>query len=195
MTIPDIADLAPIAPLESERLLLREVEKGDLADMLEVHSSDLVTRFLPYGTWHCLADAEAWHERVLNRRAAGSALQFSIVRRSDERVIGTSLLFNFHPDSARAELGYVLGQAAWGQGYMQESLATLLQFAFTQLQLNRIEAEVDVRNAASNRCLRHLGFTHEGLLRQRWINKGEVKDTNIYSLLREEWRKSPLSLA
>ena len=43
------------------------------------------------------------------------------------------------------------------------------------------------RNPASARLLQRLGFSREGLLRQRWVSKGEAKDVEIYGLLRDEW--------
>ena len=178
-------------PLHSERLIVRTVEEFDLPALLEIHAVDEVTRFLPYTTWRTLADAQAWYERAMRHHAEGSALQFVVVANHSGSVIGTCLLFRFEPASARAEIGYVLGQRHWGCGYMREALTTLLAFAFNELALRRLEAEVDPRNAASDRLLRSLGFTHEGLLRQRWVMKGEVKDANVYGLLRHEWSSAP----
>ena len=50
-----------------------------------------------------------------------------------------------------------------------------------------MEAEVDPRNARSAQLLLRLGFTKEGLLRQRWITKGLATDVEVYGLLRHEW--------
>ena len=91
-----------------------------------------------------------------------------IVDRAAAVAIGTCLLFRFDEGSERAELGYVLGRAHWGRGLMREALGGLLDRAFTTMGLRRIEAEVDVRNASSSRLLARLGFTREGVLRQRW---------------------------
>jgi RimJ/RimL family protein N-acetyltransferase len=97
------------------------------------------------------------------------------------------LLFNIHKDSARAEIGYTLDRAHWSQGYMGEALRALLGHAFGPLGLNRIEADIDPRNASSARTLERLGFKAEGLLRDRWIVSGETSDSAIYGLLRREW--------
>ena len=53
-----------------------------------------------------------------------------------------------------------------------------------------LEAEVDPLNQASSRVLEILGFTREGLLRKRWIDKGAAHDTIIYGLLSDEWHTS-----
>ncbi|MFN2369802.1 MAG: GNAT family N-acetyltransferase, partial [Candidatus Krumholzibacteriia bacterium] len=87
----------------------------------------------------------------------------------------------------RAELGYGLRADAWGQGYAAEAVGELLRFGFTELALHRVEADVDPRNEASVRLLERLGFTREGLLRERWIVEEEISDAAFYGLLRREW--------
>jgi ribosomal-protein-alanine N-acetyltransferase len=71
---------------------------------------------------------------------------------------------------------------------MHEALSALLDYAFTELDLNRIEADTDPRNARSTRLLERLGFSKEGLFRERCIVDGEVSDSAMYGLLRREWR-------
>ena len=117
-------------------------------------------------------------------------MQFVVVEKHSNVVVGACLLFHFDEASALAEIGNVLGQRHWGRGYMREALALLCAFAFDELSLRRLEAQVDPRNLASDRLLLRLGFTKEGMLRQRWIMKGEVQDGNIYGLLRHEWPHS-----
>jgi len=178
--------IAP-APIETERLAVRLVLESDLPALMEVNSDEAVTALLPYATWRSAADAEAWLARMRDIEATGLAFQFVVVLKSAERAIGTCLLFRFDEGSARAELGYALGRAYWGQGFMREALTALLDSAFGTMGLRRLEAEVDTANAPSARLLQRLGFTNEGLLRQRWMTNGKAKDVEVYGLLRNEW--------
>jgi len=182
--------IAP-APIETERLTIRLVLDSDLPALMEVNSNEEVTALLPYPTWRSAQDAEAWLHRMRGIEATGLALQFVVVLRSAETAIGTCLLFRFDEGSARAELGYALGRAHWGQGFMQEALNALLGSAFATMGLRRLEAEVDTANVSSARLLQRLGFTKEGLLRQRWVTKGKAKDVEMYGLLRNEWLAGP----
>jgi len=168
-------------------LLVQLVTESDLPALFEINSSEEVTALLPYARWESMADAEAWFRRMQGMRDTGLALQFVVVSKSTGAAIGTCLLFRFEEASARAELGYVLGRAHWGQGLMREALQTLVGCAFGSMGLRRLEAEVDTRNRSSARLLLTLGFTKEGLLRQRWVSKGAAKDVEIYGLLRDEW--------
>ncbi len=178
---------APAKEIESERLLIRLVAESDLPALLEVNSSAEVTALLPYARWQTMADAEAWLRRMEGIQATGLALQFVVADKSSSRAIGTCLLFRFEEGSARAELGYALGRDHWGRGVMHEALVALVGHGFTEMGLRRLEAEVDTRNRPSARLLLRLGFTKEGLLRQRWITKGEAKDVEMFGLLRDEW--------
>lgn len=70
---------------------------------------------------------------------------------------------------------------------MHEALTALINFGFEELDLNRIEADIDPRNEASLRSVERLGFIHEGHLRARWIVDAEISDSSIYGLLRRDW--------
>ena len=177
---------APIV-IESSRLIVRPVEERDLPALLAVNGDDEVTRFLPYASWRSLADGRAWLERMSVLGARGESAQFVIIERESGLGIGTCLLFRYEEGSARAEMGYVLGRKYWGRGIMNDALTALISCAFGAYSLRRIEAEVDPRNTSSARLLEKLGFTREGLLRQRWVDKGIVHDTHIFGLLRDEW--------
>jgi RimJ/RimL family protein N-acetyltransferase len=71
---------------------------------------------------------------------------------------------------------------------MQEALAALIDYGFTTLNLNRIEADIDPLNAASAKTLLRQGFVKEGFLRERWIVNGVKSDTEIFGLLASEWQ-------
>ena len=71
---------------------------------------------------------------------------------------------------------------------MHEALETLIAFGFTEMNLNRIEADVDPRNARSALSLERLAFQKEGHLRERWIVGDEVCDSLVCGLLLSEWK-------
>jgi RimJ/RimL family protein N-acetyltransferase len=71
---------------------------------------------------------------------------------------------------------------------MTEALSALLDYAFGPMQLRRLEADIDPRNARSMRLVDRLGFRQEGLLRERWNVAGEIQDTAFHGLLAREWQ-------
>ncbi len=122
----------------------------------------------------------------------GDSLCLGIELADTHALVGTCTLFAFHPSNRRAEIGYALASAQWGRGYMNEALVRLVSYAFDDLGLHRLEADIDPANAASERTLLRLGFVHEGLLRERWIVGDTISDSAVYGLLHRDWtRREP----
>lgn len=176
--------------LRTPRLLLRPLRESDGPALFGIHSDPRVARYLSRPPWTTIDQAL---ELIANDQpaiAAGEYLRLGIEQTEAAALIGDCSLFNLAAESRRAELGYSLGADAWGNGYMVEALQALLSFAFKDLDLNRLEADIDPRNAASARTLQRLGFNREGRLRERWIVAGEVSDSDLYGLLRSDWQSA-----
>ena len=178
---------ASFPTLATERLELRASTPADVDPLFAIFSDPEVTRYWSTPPMQSRAEAEAMVERWATHLAAGSGLSWVVCRREDGQVLGTCSLFHFHEQNDRAEIGYGLGRQFWGQGYMHEALNALFAFAFGDMDLRRLEADTDPRNAPSIRALERLGFAREGLLRERWVVDGVVSDTLLLGLLRSEW--------
>ena len=183
MTIMKFAKL----PLETARLVLRPLEPGDAEDLYTIFSDPKVARYGSSPAWTSIDEANAFIQRAITACQDGSSLRLGLVRREDRRLIGQCTLFSISEQNRRAEIGYTMASDAWGHGFMDEALRALIDYGFGVLNLIRIEADIDPRNAASARSLERLGFGFEGLMRNRWIVAGEVSDTSFYGLLREQW--------
>ena len=182
-----MADFARLT-LRTDRLLLRPLRDADAPAIFAIRSDPVVMRYASSLPLTSLDQAEAFIARDTEGMAAGETLRLGLQRLEDDTLIGTCILFHLNAQCRRAEVGYELRRDAWGHGYMHEALVALLHFGFTELQLNRVEADIDPRNIASAKSLERLGFTREGLLRQRWIVDGEVSDSALYGLLFSDWQ-------
>ena len=85
-----------------------------------------------------------------------------------------------------AELGYWLAVPWWGKGIMTKAVKDICQEAFRAFDIVRIYAEPFARNTGSCRVLEKAGFTLEGTLRRSVYKGGEILDSRVYALLREE---------
>ena len=182
------SDPFPAIHLESQRLTLRLLAEPDVPALFSIFSNAEVMRYWTYPPFNGIAQAGQMLSDIQEGYQSGKFLQLGIQRRSDQALVGTCTLHNVHRPSRRAEIGYVLGRPYWGQGYMDEALHLLISYAFDQLALNRLEADIDPRNAASERTLQRLGFRKEGHMRERWIVNGEKSDTGFYGLLQSDWQ-------
>ncbi len=173
--------------LLTPRLRLRPLTEADADALFAVFSDPAVMRYWSTPPW---AERQQALDLVSRDQAAhrrGEYLRLGIEPREGGAVLGTCTLFSWQRSNRRAELGYGLARAAWGQGLATEALTALLHQGFGPLGLNRVEADIDPRNTASARVLERLGFQREGLLRERWIVGDEVSDSALYGLLRADW--------
>lgn len=178
--------LYTIPTLETERLVLRPLTRGDAADVFAYASDPEVARTT---TWHphrSIDDAREFIAWALHRYDLGHPEPFGIVLRATGRVIGTCGLT---PTWAhrRGEIGYALARRYWGQGIMTEAVRAVIRHGFTTMDLNRIEARCMVDNVASERVMQKAGMTLEGTLREREICKGQTISLRLYAILRREW--------
>lgn len=174
--------------LETPRLVLRPLAPTDAEGLWRIYADPDFMRYWSSEPWSSLSQAQALIEKDQPELARGEHLRLGIFLREGGGLIGTCSLFHFVEASRRAEVGYGIAPAHWRHGYMSEAVGALLDFAFGELQLHRVEADIDPRNTASARSLERLGFTREGLLRERWTVGSEVSDTALYGLLAREWR-------
>lgn len=191
-SVPNVRPNRPVNPfhtvvLQSARLELRPVQPPEAAGLYAVFSDPEVMRYWSTPPWTSLAQAEQRIQADLDGMAAGEHMRLGLFRRTDATLLGVCSMFAFVPSCRRAEVGYALARPAWGQGYAQEAMGAFIDHGFGALGLNRLEADIDPRNAASARLLERLGFRREGLLRERWIVGDEVSDSALYGLLQREW--------
>lgn len=94
-----------------------------------------------------------------------------------------------------AYLGYYAFRPHAGRGYMTEGLALALQWAFRELRLHRVEANIQPDNDASRTLVRHLGFRREGFSRRYLKIAGRWRDHERWALLAEDWERGQSSRA
>jgi [ribosomal protein S5]-alanine N-acetyltransferase len=178
----------PTPTLDTARLRLRPFTGSDADALFALHSNAHVLRYWDSPPWSERERADRFIAACRQLAEDGSGARLAIDRDSDAAFLGWIGLTRWNPDFRSASLGYVLEQAAWGHGYATEAARAVLQWAFDTLDLNRVQAEADTRNAASARVLEKLGFVLEGTLREDCVVNGEVSDSWVFGLLRREWR-------
>ena len=174
-------------PLETEHLHLRPLTPDDAGFVFQHFSDPAVTQYLldepPLTDYE---QAKALIEFYLESEHK-SYNRWGIVLKAESRLIGTCGFHRWDRRNFRAEIGYDLGPAYWGQGIMTEALRAAIRFGFEQMELNRIEAVIYVENSRSIRLLQRLGFRQEGLLRDYHYLNSQFYDHWFFSLLKREW--------
>lgn len=180
----------PTPTLHTDRLRLRPFADRDADAIFALQSNARVLRYWDAPPWTQRSQADAFLAACRKMAEDGTGARFAIETRADNAFVGWCSLFRWNPVYRSLGIGYCLDEPVWGQGYATETVRAMLQWAYATLDLNRVEAELDTRNAASARVLEKLGFVREGLKREDCIVSGEVSDTWIYGLLKREWDAS-----
>jgi [ribosomal protein S5]-alanine N-acetyltransferase len=179
-----------IVPLiRADNIDLRPTTEADIDGLFEMLSNPEVMKYWGRPCLKDRSEAKEYFESIQTHVADRSAMQWAIVRRSDKQFMGTCTLWHFDWNNQRCEVGYGLARRFWGQGFMQQAIRAMIQYAFQTLNLHRIEADVDPENAKSLRLLEGIGFQREGYLRERWLVEGRVMDAIYLGLLKSDWQK------
>lgn len=121
-------------------------------------------------------------KRILQQEAdqikKGVGLRFYIAKReSPKTIIGTVALNNILNGAfLSCTVGYKLDKTELGKGYMTEALEKVIDIAFTDLKLHRIEANIMPENDRSIRVVERLGFRYEGLAKKYLKINGRWRD-------------------
>lgn len=172
--------------LETERLVLREINKKDANAIYSTFSHDDVIRY--YGQEKLTSIEEA--ENIINIFATTYSgkrgIRWGIERKDNQELIGTIGFHAWLSNHKRAEIGYEIHPEHWRNGYTHEALLKIISYGFVEMDLARIGAIVFTENEASNRLLTKVGFQNEGLLKNYMYQNGKPYDTYIYSFLNGE---------
>jgi RimJ/RimL family protein N-acetyltransferase len=118
---------------------------------------------------------------------AGRSLQLAVADPLSDEFWGAMILHSFDWHSRRAEIGFWLVPAVRARGVGSAAVALAVSWAFSELDLLRLEMTTTPENPAVPALARRLGFTEEGVLRGRNIERGRRVDIIWFGLLREEW--------
>lgn len=179
--------------LETERMTLRLPTHSDyrawaaLRDM----SREFLTPWDPVWSEDSLS-RKAFTNRVYwaaRAEAAGTAVPLFLTRRTDAALLGAVTLDNIRRGPAQAgTLGYWVGAPHARQGYMREALLAVVHYAFTDLDLSRLEAGCLPENAASRGVLEKVGFKYEGVAQSYLQINGRWRNHVLYANLRADRR-------
>lgn len=170
------------AVFSSERLDYRPVSVAEIPFYEKALTDERVMRFMNIRFTTNQPGKEQW-EWYQSQLASGSALYFSMYKQSTREFCGVISLYYYNAPNQKAELGYWLLPAHWGQGYATEACQAMLQYAASVWPLHRVEAFIETDHAASRQILKKCGFRLEGCLREVELKAGKWIDLELWSLL------------
>jgi ribosomal-protein-alanine N-acetyltransferase len=172
--------------LEGERVFLRPPRKQDGAEFLAVNR-----RSASFNRGLASPPVQpAQFDEYLKRSKQPDAACFLICRQEDGAIMGSIALSQiFRGGFLSAYLGYQIGAEFARRGYMTEAIQLTLRYAFMELKLHRLEANIQPGNVASIALVKRAGFVLEGYSRRYLKICGRWRDHERWAILVDDWRK------
>ncbi len=174
--------------LESPRLILKNLEESDAADVFEFASNPNVAHYMAWGAHQTIDDSLRMIKKAQENYDKGWPIPLGIVLKegSDRKVVGIVGLTVVSARHRNFELVYALGEKYWGKGILVEASKLLIDFSFKHFAMNRLQCSCKEENTQSARVMEKLGMKYEGVLRSFLYLKGEHWNIKMYSQLKNE---------
>jgi RimJ/RimL family protein N-acetyltransferase len=182
-------DHTEIYSLEDDRVRLRPLEESDLINLLPfaMQQPELWNYSLTSA-----AGEEGLHDYIrqaLGARWSGKEYPFIVFDKKANAYAGSTRFYDIQPYHASLQLGYTwYGKEFQRTGLNRHCKFLLLDFAFGQLDMERVEFRADARNERSIAAMKAIGCTVEGILRSNQLRSdGTRRDSIVLSILKSEW--------
>jgi RimJ/RimL family protein N-acetyltransferase len=147
---------------ETERLILREWRDDDRPRFAAIVADPHVMRYYPAPKTQ--AEADAWIDRMIAGLADGTGHFLAVERKGDGALLGLTGTADIRfaiPTNPKLEIGWVLGQQYWGQGYAPEGARAALSYAFAVLKAPEVVAFTARLNEPSQAVMKKLGMARD----------------------------------
>ncbi len=190
MTVKELGKIfSNIPTLKTKRLVLRKMAVSDCFDMYDYAKLKEVTEFLTWSPHPDIEYTKEYLKSLPNHYKKGEFYDWAVILADEEKMIGTCGFTRFHLPNNSAEIGYVINPEYRDKGIAAEAATAVLEYGFTTLGLNRIEARYMTGNLASRRVMEKLGMTFEGMSRSSLFVKGAYRDVGTCAILKDEFVK------
>jgi len=193
----------PRLPIETRRLIVRRFEERDVPDILDYSACEAEDRFRKRNVdWEANEDAVRSYWTPMIERPVDEPTEWLgllIEVRELGRVVGnTGFSVRKVGEGMQGSIGWTLGKAFEGNGYVTEAATALLDYLFRAVGFHRVYAMSSPQNVRSVRVMERLGMRREAHFIENCFTDGTWSDEVVYAILADEWKargRAPLSPA
>jgi len=169
--------------INTQRILLREIEEKDLYNIYEYASDEDVARYMPWETHKSLDDTHNFIDTEIEKYKTNTSLNYAIVLKENNKMIGTAGCFEYKDGDKFAQGGYVINKKYWGMGLVPEAMKAIIEYLFNEKDVHRVYAKHYVGNEKSGRVMQKLGMKFEGTMEDSVFVKGKYITTKHYAII------------
>ncbi len=179
--------IVPFVPLSTPRLALVALSLEDAPAVFSYASDSEISRLVAWPRHENIRTSRRFLARSMVGYAQGGHYEWGLKLRADQLFIGSCGFGELDVGRGVGELGYVLAKPYWAQGYATEAAAAVIQFGFSKLGLQVIEANAFPENIASLRVMSKLGMRYRGTKLVPDATTGASRPVSVWQIKREQW--------
>lgn len=175
--------------IETNRLILRPISLDDKNEVFEYRSD---TETNKYQGWipTTINDVEIFIGKTSSQiNEPDTWFQFVIVEKESRKIVGDLGIHFFDLENKQVEIGCTLNKDFQNKGYATESVKSMIDFLFKDLDKHRIITSIDPKNKSSIQLVERIGFRKEGHFIESLLINGKWLDDLIYALIDKDWKK------
>ncbi|MEO3403497.1 GNAT family protein [Mucilaginibacter sp. CAU 1740] len=175
--------------LEDDSVMLRPLTTDDLENLLPFALKEPETWNYSLTSAAGEEGMKAYIQAAIHGRASGKEYAFIVTDKTSGQYAGCTRFYDIQPAYQSLQLGYTwYGEKFRGTGLNKHCKFLMLQFAFEELNMQRVEFRADARNQRSIAAMKSIGCTVEGILRSNMpLADGTRRDSIVLSILKSEW--------
>ncbi|PFW85741.1 GNAT family N-acetyltransferase [Bacillus sp. AFS075960] len=173
----------------NDRAMLRLMHLNDIESLFNIVEGNKEIWTYLIAKMDSYQDMEQYVQVAIKGFEGDTDLPFVVVDQKTNEIVGSTRLYSISNDNKTVELG----QTWYHPSVHRTSINTeckymLLQYAFEELHMLRVQIKTDLRNEKAQRAIERLGAVKEGVLRnERQLPSGYVRDAVVYSIIASEW--------
>lgn len=175
--------------IETDRLLLKPYNFEDLDNYHKLMSNELVWTYSTNVTHDSIMQSEHKLKDLILSHCENFIGFHALFDKSNTDYIGEAGILSYNPNANRCVVGYNLLPEFWRNGYATEINKALIDFAFEEIKVERVEALVQETNIASCKVLEKSGMHLEGILRNFTRVRGVYENVCYYSIITSDQKK------
>lgn len=178
--------------LEDDKVILRPLTITDMGLLVDYVQNEPALWEFSLVSIQKPEDLNGYIQTAIQSRNDKTAYAFIVFDKSSQTYVGSTRFYDIQLAFETTQLGFTwYSKNVWGSGLNQHCKYLLLQFAFEQINLKRVEFRADNDNKRSIAAMQKIGCTVEGVLRSHLPRPdGTRRDSIVLSITKEDWEKS-----
>lgn len=174
--------------LETERLILRELEIGDISKIHKYSIDEEVIKYVDFGP-NTEEETRDFVNMSIGYQKEKPRLDYelAIIEKLTGDFMGVGGIHISNGKNREGWIGYVLDKPYWRKGYGKELARRLLKFGFNDLNLHRIYGTCEPSNLGSRGVLEGIGMTYEGHSKENIYHRARWRDTLTFAILEDDF--------